>query len=64
MLKNYFKTAFRNLWRNKGYASINLLGLAIGLATFILISLFIKDELSYDRYNLLYGLDPSLLVAG
>ncbi len=51
MLKNYFKTAFRNLWRNKGYASINLLGLAIGLATFILISLFIKDELSYDRYN-------------
>jgi len=52
MLKNYFKTAFRNLWRNKGYASINLLGLAIGLATFILISLFIKDELSYDRYNI------------
>lgn len=52
MLKNYFKTAFRNLWRNKGYASINLLGLAIGLATFILISLYVKDELSYDRYNI------------
>ncbi|MGI8951779.1 MAG: ABC transporter permease [Chitinophagaceae bacterium] len=51
MFKNYFKIAFRNLWRNKKFSGINIFGLAIGLATCLLITLFIKDELSYDRYN-------------
>jgi putative ABC transport system permease protein len=52
MFKNYFKIAFRNLWRNKGFSAINIFGLAIGLAVFLLIALFVVDELSYDKYNL------------
>ena len=52
MFKNYFKIAFRNLWRNKGFSAINILGLAIGLAVCLLITLFVVDELSYDKYNL------------
>jgi putative ABC transport system permease protein len=51
MIKNYFKIAWRNLLRYKGFSFINILGLAIGLACCILVTLFIKDELSYDRYN-------------
>jgi len=51
MLKNYFKIAFRNLWRNKGFSIINILGLSIGLATCLVILLFIQNELGYDRYN-------------
>jgi putative ABC transport system permease protein len=51
MIKNYFKIAWRNLLRYKGFSFINILGLAIGLACCILVTLFIKDEVSYDRYN-------------
>jgi len=51
MLRNYFKIAFRNLWKNKGYSAINIFGLAIGLATCLLITLYVTDELSYDRFN-------------
>lgn len=51
MIKNYFKIAFRNLWKNKGYSAINIFGLAIGLATCLLITLYVTNELSYDRYN-------------
>ncbi len=51
MLKNYFKTALRNLWKNKGFSGINIAGLAIGLATCLLMIIFVVDELSYDRYN-------------
>ncbi|WP_212004082.1 ABC transporter permease [Chitinophaga sp. HK235] len=51
MIRNYFKIAVRNLWRNKGFSAINIFGLAIGLATCLLITLFIIDELSYDRSN-------------
>ena len=51
MLKNYFKTAFRNLLRNKFYTLINIIGLAVGLATCFLIILYVLDELSYDKYN-------------
>lgn len=50
MIRNYFKVAFRNLWRNKGYSAINIFGLATGLATCLVIILFITDELSYDRF--------------
>ena len=49
MLKNYIKTAFRNLKRYKGYSLINLMGLAIGIACCILILLYMQDEFSYDR---------------
>ncbi|HEY1869447.1 MAG TPA: ABC transporter permease [Chitinophagaceae bacterium] len=51
MFKNYFITAFRNLVKNKFYTSINIVGLAIGLATCLLIFLYVFDELSYDKYN-------------
>ncbi len=51
MIRNHFKIAFRNLWKNKGYSAINIFGLAIGLATCLLITLFVIDEFSYDKYN-------------
>ena len=51
MLKNYFKTALRNLFRNKFYTLINIIGLAVGLATCLLIILYVFDELSFDKYN-------------
>ncbi len=50
MFKNYFKTAWRNLWRNKSFSLINLSGLAIGMAAAILIFLWIQNEMSYDRW--------------
>lgn len=51
MILNYLLIAFRNAWRNKVYFLINLLGLAIGIASSIIILLFVLDELSYDRHN-------------
>jgi len=51
MLKNYFRIALRNIWRNKSFSAITIFGLAIGMATCLLITLFVADELSYDRYN-------------
>ncbi len=51
MLKNYFKIAFRNITRNKLFACINTLGLAVGMACFILITLWIQDELSFDKFH-------------
>lgn len=51
MLKNYFNVAFRNLLKHKFYSFLNIVGLSIGLACFMLISLFIKDEVSYDTFH-------------
>ncbi len=51
MLKNYIKTAFRNLWREKTYSLINIVGLSVGLASCFIILLYSVHELSYDRYN-------------
>jgi putative ABC transport system permease protein len=51
MFTNYLKITFRNIERNKGYALINVFGLAIGLACSIFIILWIQDELCYDRYH-------------
>ncbi|HEY4063141.1 MAG TPA: ABC transporter permease [Puia sp.] len=51
MVRNYFKIAFRNLWRNKAFSILNVLGLATGIATCLVIWLFVQNELSYDRYN-------------
>jgi putative ABC transport system permease protein len=51
MIKNYFKIAWRNLAKNIGYSVINIGGLAIGMACFLLIALFIRNELSYDSYH-------------
>ena len=51
MFRNYLKIAWRNLVRNRTFTVINITGLAIGMATCLLISLFVLDELSYDRFN-------------
>lgn len=52
MFKNFFIMLYRNFFRNKFYSSLNIIGLSIGLICTILIVLYIKDELSYDKYNL------------
>ena len=51
MFKNFFKIAFRNLDRNKGFSIINITGLAIGMAAAILILLWIQNEYSYDGFH-------------
>ncbi|MBL7875996.1 MAG: ABC transporter permease, partial [Cyclobacteriaceae bacterium] len=51
MYKSYFKIGWRNLVKNKGLFAINILGLAMGIATCLMIMMFVVDELSYDRYN-------------
>ncbi len=68
MLKNYLKIAVRNLLKFKGHALINIIGLAIGLASCILISFYIRHELSYDRFfsnpEKLFRVTMSLTVDG
>ena len=51
MLYNHLKIAFRNIFKEKLYSAINIFGLAVGLAICLLILLFVKDELSYDKYH-------------
>jgi len=50
MFKNYFKTAWRNLLKNKLYTAINVLGLTAGLTVGILILLWVQDESSFDSF--------------
>ncbi len=51
MLKNYFKTAFRNLWKNKTYSFLNIFGLAVGITCAGFIFLWVENERSYNRFN-------------
>ena len=51
MFKSYLKITFRKIVKHKGYTCINVVGLGIGLASSFLIALFVKDELTYDRYH-------------
>src|ERR1700688_1623877 len=51
MIKNYLKIAWRNLWRNKFFSAINILGLALGMACSILILLWVQNELSIDSFH-------------
>jgi putative ABC transport system permease protein len=64
MFRNYLKVGLRNLWKNKGFSAINIIGLATGLAVCLLIVLYVRDELSYDRYNVnadrIYRLDADI----
>ncbi|HLZ89078.1 MAG TPA: ABC transporter permease, partial [Puia sp.] len=64
MLRNYFTVALRNLWKNKGFSAINIIGLAAGLGVCLLIVLYVIDELSYDRYNVkadrIYRIDADI----
>lgn len=55
MIKNYFKIAWRNLFRNKGFSLTNLLGLTIGITCTILIFLWVQDELTYDKFHANYN---------
>jgi putative ABC transport system permease protein len=50
MLRNYVKIALRNLWRNKVFSLINVLGLSIGLRACLLIAAYVQDETHYDRF--------------
>ncbi|MBN1224254.1 MAG: ABC transporter permease, partial [Candidatus Aminicenantes bacterium] len=51
MIKNYLKVIMRNIRKHKGYSFINITGLAIGMACCLLISIWVLDELSYDRFH-------------
>jgi len=51
MIKNYFTIALRNLWKTKGFSIINIVGLSTGMMCFIVILLYVKNELSFDRYH-------------
>ena len=51
MIKNYFKIAWRNLVKSKGYSAINIGGLAVGMAVAMLIGLWVYDELTFDKYH-------------
>lgn len=68
MIRNYLKIAWRNLTKNKGFSIINITGLSSGLACFILIALYVMDELSYDKYNQkadrIYRVDTDIRFGG
>jgi putative ABC transport system permease protein len=68
VLKNYFKTTIRNLWKNKTYSFINILGLAIGTLCCLYILLFVQDQYSYDKQhkdaNNIYRITTSLTLPG
>jgi putative ABC transport system permease protein len=51
MIRNYIKTAYRSLLKNKGFTFLNVFGLTVGLATCLLIVFYVVDELGYDTYN-------------
>ena len=51
MIKNYLKTAFRNLLRFKVYSAINIIGLAVGMAACMLIFLYVQNDMSFDKFN-------------
>ncbi|MEM8565612.1 MAG: ABC transporter permease, partial [Bacteroidota bacterium] len=50
MLKNYIQTTFRSFKKNKGYTSLNILGLAVGFASVLYIAMYISHETSYDSF--------------
>ena len=51
MIRNYFKIAFRNLWKHRVFSFINIMGLTVGMTAFFLIFLYVQFELSYDSFN-------------
>lgn len=68
MIKNYIKSAFRNIIKNKFYSFLNILGLSVGLITFIFLFLYINDEMSYDKYHensdRIHRLESNFTIAG
>src|SRR6204780_1331657 len=51
MIKNYFKIAFRSLWRHRAFSFINIMGLAVGMSACFLIFLYVRFETSYDNFH-------------
>ncbi len=51
MFRIYFKTAWRHLWRNELYSSINIIGLTLAITCALLAVLYVRDEMSYDRFH-------------
>jgi putative ABC transport system permease protein len=51
MIKNYFKVAWRNIWKNKVFSGINIIGLAVGMAAFMVIMMFVAYEKSFDNFH-------------
>ena len=51
MIYSFIKISIRNFWKHRGFSFINVFGLAVGIACCLLISMFVIDELSYDRYH-------------
>ena len=64
MIRNYFKIAFRNLLKYKGYSFINIFGLATGMAVAMLIGLWVWDELSYNKYHKNYDRIAKVMQSG
>lgn len=68
MFANYLRVAYRNLVKNPLYSAINIAGLAVGLAACILISLFVRDEYSYDKHwehaDSIYRLNTTIAIPG
>jgi len=68
MITNFFKTAYRNLKRQKGHFFLNLIGLTVGMVSCLLILLYVQHELGYDRFNLrfedIYRVQASVVFNG
>ncbi len=68
MFKNYLKVALRNLWKNKVFSAINIIGLSAGLAVCLLIVLYVKDESGYDKFYAqsenIYRVDADIFFNG
>jgi putative ABC transport system permease protein len=68
MIRNYIKSAFRNIIKNKFYSFLNILGLSVGLIAFVFLFLYINDERSYDKYHenasRIYRIESNFTIAG
>ncbi len=51
MIRNYFKTAWRSIWKNRTTSSINIAGLSVGMTASVLILLWVQNETSFDNYH-------------
>ena len=68
MIRNYIKSAIRNIYKNKFYSILNMLGLTVGLAAFIFLFLHVNDEMSYDKYHekasRIHRIESNFTIAG
>ena len=62
MIKNYFKIAWRNLVKSKGYSALNIGGLAVGMAVALLIGLWMYDEVSFNKYHKNYDRIAQVMI--